>query len=80
MQVNSHSPLLAMFATSSCHITAFDPRFGADMARIYAGKYAAKPEKHYYMEAARDSVRDFLKCRTIGACIAHSRLLGAALI
>ena len=76
MQVNSHSLLLAVFASSSCHIAPFDPRFGADMARIYAGKYAAKPEKHYYLEATRDSVRDFLKCRTIGTrlstCATHS--------
>ncbi len=30
----------------------------------------------YYLEAQRDSVRDFLQCRTIGVPIAHSRLLG----
>ncbi len=45
-------------------------------ARTYAGKYAAKPEKHFYLEVTRDSVRNFLQCRTIGVCIAHSRLLG----
>ena len=28
------------------------------------------------METQRDSVRDFLQCRTIGVCIAHARLLG----
>ena len=39
-------------------------------------QYAAKPEKHYYLEGARDSVKEFLKCRTIGACIVVSRLLG----
>jgi hypothetical protein len=75
-QVNPHNPCLAVFATGTCHVCAFDPRFGADTARLYAGKYAAKPEKHYYLETQRDSVKNFLKCRTIGVCIAHSRLLG----
>ena len=35
-----------------------------------------RQEKHYYLEATRDSVKDFLRCRTIGVPIAHSRLLG----
>ena len=38
----------------------------APSAITEAGKYAAKPEPHYYIEAQKDSVRDFLKCRTIG--------------
>ena len=51
-------------------------RFGGDTCRTYASKYAAKPEKHYQLETTRDSVRDFLQCRTIGVCICQSRLLG----
>ena len=74
--VNPHNPCLAVFATGSCHVLPFDPRFGGDTCRTYATKYAGKPEKHYQMETQTDSVRDFLQCRTIGVCIAHSRLLG----
>jgi hypothetical protein len=51
------APRGAASVTSSCHLRA---------QRTEAGKYAAKAEKHYYIEAQRDSVRDFLKCRTIG--------------
>lgn len=38
----------------------------------FRGKYAAKPEKHYQLETTRDSVREFLQCRTIGVCTTQS--------
>ena len=36
----------------------------------------SKPEKWFYMEGCSDSVKSFLKCRTVGVCITHNRLLG----
>ncbi len=45
---------------------------------MYVTKYAAKPEKHFYIEAEeayqKDSVKFFLKARTVGLCMAHNRL------
>ena len=45
---------------------------------MYVTKYAAKPEKHFYMETEesyqKDSVKFFLKARTVGLCKAHNRL------
>jgi hypothetical protein len=73
---NPYNPCLAVFTTGTSHVLPFDPCFGADTARLYASKYAAKLEQHYYLETQKDSVKDFLKCRAIGVCIAHSRLLG----
>ena len=49
---------------------------GADQARQYAGKYASKPEQHYYVETEKDSVKFFLKARTVGLCMAYNRLMG----
>ena len=57
------------------HCLPFDPRYGADSARQYAGKYASKAEKWYFLETERDGLKDFLKCRTVGLCMAHNRLL-----
>ena len=73
--LNPHNLYLAMFSPSTVHVLPFDPRFGADSARQYAGKYASKPEKWYYLETERDGVKDFLKCRTVGLCMTHNRLL-----
>lgn len=79
--LNPHELYLAMFSPATVHVLPFDPRYGADSARRYAGKYASKAEKGYYMETQRDgtqqvnTVKDFLKCRTVGMCMAHNRLL-----
>ena len=64
-----------MFAPSSVHVLAFDPHHGADTARQYAGKYASKPEKWYYLETSSNGLKDFLKCRTVGLCMTHNGLL-----
>ena len=64
-----------MFSPATVHVLPFDPRYGADSARQYAGKYASKPEKFYYLETQRSGVKDFLKCRTVGLCMTHNRLL-----
>ena len=73
--VNPHNLYLAMFSPATVHVLPFDPSHGADQARFYAAKYASKPEKWYYMTTERDGVKDFLKCRTLGLCMAHNRLL-----
>ena len=73
--MNPHNLYLAMFSPATTHCLPFDPRYGADSARQYAGKYAAKPEKWFFLETQRSGVKDFLKCRTIGLCMAHNRLL-----
>eukprot|EP00973_Karenia_brevis_P033417 4608663-Karenia_brevis.AAC.1 len=65
-----------MFSPATVHVLPFDPHYGADTARQYCGKYASKAEKWYYLETQRDGVRDFIKARTIGLCMAHNRLLG----
>ena len=44
--------------------------------RAYATKYASKPEKWYYMEVENNSLKDWLKCRTVGLCMCFNRLLG----
>ena len=73
--LNPHNLYLTMFSPATVHVLPFDPSHGADQARQYAGKYASKPEKWYYLETERDGVKDFLKCRTVGLCMAHNRLL-----
>jgi hypothetical protein len=74
--LNPHELYLAMFSPSTTHVLPFDPHEGADTARQYAGKYASKPEKHYFLETEKEGgVRDFLKCRTVGLCMTHNRLL-----
>jgi hypothetical protein len=70
-----HELHLAMFSPSTVNVLPFDPRHGADQARQYANKYASKSEKWYFLETERDGVKDFLKCRTVGLCMAHNRLL-----
>lgn len=73
--VNPHELYMAMFSPATVHCLPFDPRYGADTARQYCGKYASKSEKWYYLETSRGGVRDFIKCRTVGLCMAHNRLL-----
>ena len=73
--LNPHNLYLMMFSPSSAHIAPFCPNNGADAARQYACKYAGKPEKWYYLEGDRSGVREFLKCRTVGLCMTHNRLL-----
>ena len=43
--VNPHNLYLAMFSPATVHVLPFDPQHGSDNARLYAGKYASKPEK-----------------------------------
>ena len=73
--MNPHNLYLMMFSPSSAHIAPFCPNNGADAARQYACKYAGKPEKWYYLEGDRSGVKEFLKCRTVGLCMTHNRLL-----
>ena len=35
-----------------------------------------KPEKWYYLETTSNGLKNFLKCRTVGLCMTHNRLLG----
>ena len=65
-----------MSGTSSINVLPFDPIHGADNCRTYAGKYASKPEKWYYLENVRDGVKDWLKARTVGLCVAFNKILG----
>ena len=76
--LNPHNRYLMMFSPSTIHVLPFDPQHGHAEARYYAGKYAAKAEKSYFLDtaAAGDGVRDLLQCRTVGLCMAHNRLLG----
>ena len=82
--VNPHILQLSMFSPSNIHVLPFDPRFGCDAARLYAAKYAAKPEKSFFLETHTEGVRDLphnsvkklLQCRTVGLCAAHNRILG----
>jgi len=74
--VNPHNRDMMMFSPATTHVLPFDPHHGCDDARLYAGKYAAKAEKWYYLDTEGDGVRNLLKCRTVGVCMAHNRLLG----
>ena len=71
-----HNIYVSMFTPSSVNVLPFDPLHGSDTARSYAAKYAAKAEKWYFLENVKDGVKDWLRCRTIGLCMAHNRLLG----
>ena len=74
--LNPHNWYLAMFSPSTIHVLPFDPQHGYAEARYYAGKYAAKAEKSYFMDTQNDGVRNLLQCRTVGLCMVHNRLLG----
>jgi hypothetical protein len=39
-----------------------------------------KPEKFYYLETSSNGLEDFLKCRTVGLCITHNRLLNCHVV
>ena len=43
--LNPHNWYLMMFSPATIHVLPFDPQHGSDNARVYAGKYASKPEK-----------------------------------
>eukprot|EP00973_Karenia_brevis_P094463 12422633-Karenia_brevis.AAC.1 len=73
--LNPHNLYLAMFSPATVHVLPFDPFYGSDGCRLYATKYASKPEKYYYLEGERGGIKDFLKCRTVGLCMTHNRLL-----
>ena len=87
-KVNPHVLALSMFSPSTVHVLPFDPRFGCDAARLYAAKYAAKPEKSFFLEthtggaqeSAHNSVKRLLRCRTVGLCAAHNSLLGCRVV
>ena len=52
---------------------------GADQARLYACKYAGKPEPWFYMETTggeANPVKRFLQRRHVGKPMCHSRMLG----
>ena len=70
-----HNLYLTMFSPSSVNVLAFDPTRGADHARAYATKYASKPEKWYFLETVAEGLKNWLKARTIGVCMAFNRLL-----
>ena len=65
-----------MSGTSSINVLPFDPIHGADNCKLYAGKYASKPEKWYFMENVRGGVKDWLRARTVGLCMAFNKILG----
>ena len=76
-----HNIEAAAFSASTINIMPFDPEMGADQARLYAGKYCAKPEPWYYLETRTpgeetNPVKRFLQSRNVGLCLCHSRLMG----
>ena len=71
-----HNLSVLMFSPSCVNVICFDPQRGADQARSYAGKYASKPERWYYLEAEKSGLQHWLKCRTIGICQAWNRIIG----
>ena len=71
-----HNLSILMFSPSSVNVICFDPQRGADQARSYAGKYASKPERWYFLEAEKSGLQHWLKCRTIGMCQAWNRIMG----
>ena len=74
-KVVPHNLFIVMFSPSSDNVLPFDPHHGADQARGYAGKYASKPEKYFYMEIEKNSAKFWLKARTVGVCSTYNRLL-----
>ena len=70
-----HNLYLTMFSPASVNVRPFDPTRGADHARAYATKYCSKPEKWYFLETVADGLKNWLKARTVGLCMAFNRLL-----
>ena len=60
--LNPHNWYLAMFSPSTIHVLPFDPHHGNDNARVYAGKYASKPEKARITSALPPVVPNALLC------------------
>ena len=71
-----HNLEMAMFSPASINVLPFHPESGGHHARQYVCKYAAKPEKYFYLDSKIDDVKQFLKCRTIGICMAINRIMG----
>ena len=57
------------------NVLVFDPRRGPDQARQYAAKYCSKPEPWYFLETEKNGLKDWLKARTVGLCMAFNRIL-----
>ena len=48
----------------------------AGVSKAYATKYCSKPEKWFYMDSETSSgLKEWLKCRTVGICMAWNRLM-----
>ena len=75
MWVVPHNLYLTVFAPSSVNVLVFDPRRGPDQARQYAAKYCSKPEPWYFLETEKNGLKDWLKARTVGLCMAFNRIL-----
>jgi hypothetical protein len=76
-----HNLELAAFSPATVNVMLFDPEWGAEESRQYAGKYAGKPEPWYYLESTEkggeaNPVKRFLKARNVGMCMAVNRILG----
>ena len=65
-----HNRFLTMMSPSSINVLPFDTENGADSCRSYAAKYAAKAEAWFHMETVKDGIKDWLKCRCVGLCMA----------
>ena len=70
-----HNLYLTVFSPASVNVMPFDPTRGSDHARAYATKYCSKPEKWYFLETVADALKNWLKARTVGICMAFNRLL-----
>ena len=60
--LNPHNWYLMMFSPATIHVLPFDPQHGSDNARVYAGKYASKPEKVRLCLLHRDSFNSCVMC------------------
>ena len=71
-----HNLELMMFSPATVNVLPFDPKHGADQARIYVPKYGGKPEPFFWLEhKQKDPVKDHILARTVGLPLCINRLL-----
>ena len=51
------------------------PSSGPDQTRQYAAKCCSKPEPWYFLETEKNGLKDWLKARTVGLCMAFNRIM-----
>jgi len=74
--VAAHNLECLLYAQAPCQVQLFDPVEGGRMAGVYAVRYCGKEERRALLETVHPDdteVSEYLKTKTIGACMAIFR-------